>query len=706
MIREKHILYSNIHDYEIRLKNTALNKLSMMRAKIKTTAVMLTIIIVLLCFTVESIKIAHPQSTGGNIDLFTQKEPYSGKGPNTPSDAFHPEEIVCLYAFVTYRGVPVENLPVAFNVLTPSNKSFTLTSRTNAGGIATTNFTIFTPPINVDKSEVFGDWFAQANVLIDGVIFQDNLTFKVDWIIQLLSVRIINENLENQTYFGIGGDVGFEICMKNIAMSFKNVTLGITIQDELEVPINFYMIPDLEAQPNETLIFIYCKLAIPKWAHVGWARVYISALTSPVSENGVPYCPSIYNDFFITIDNPLIIHFHDVAVVRVEPSATSVEIGQSVDVRVDVRNEGTELENFGVALHCGVWLIEKKQVELLEPYSKTTLTFTINTSSFPAGNYTLIASISPISNETDLSDNVLIDGILNVRTPEKLFYLDIKTDPPGIVEISGEGWYDEFTNVTLNATQYVFIFSNVRYRFSYWDIDGTPVSGNPISVFMDVNHTATAHYVCQYYLDIKTDPPGIVEISGEGWYDEYSNVSLIAPTIENYNFEYWDVNDMPQGIGISNINVFMNMPKNATAHYTQIIMYTLNITASRGGTTDPIPGTYTYAAGSYVEVRAIPDYDYVFDHWELDGVNVGSDNPYVVLMDEDHTLKAVFSPAVAGWFIPEWFYWLLFLLILFLIALMGILLYRRRRKKFKEAFSSGWTAWYYGYNLRNKDKKF
>jgi len=77
------------------------------------------------------------------------------------------------------------------------------------------------------------------------------------------------------------------------------------------------------------------------------------------------------------------------------------------------------------------------------------------------------------------------------------------------------------------------------------------------------------------------------------------------------------------------------------------ITYQLTITTTSGGTTDPVPGTYTYAVDSSVEVTAFPDADYVFDHWELDTVDVGSTNPYTVLIDEDHTLKAVFtySPA-------------------------------------------------------------
>jgi len=73
--------------------------------------------------------------------------------------------------------------------------------------------------------------------------------------------------------------------------------------------------------------------------------------------------------------------------------------------------------------------------------------------------------------------------------------------------------------------------------------------------------------------------------------------------------------------------------------------YSLTITTTDGGTTDPAPGTYSYTANSTVEVTAIPEANYLFDYWELDSVNIGSANPYTVLMDKNHTLKAVFSHA-------------------------------------------------------------
>jgi len=74
----------------------------------------------------------------------------------------------------------------------------------------------------------------------------------------------------------------------------------------------------------------------------------------------------------------------------------------------------------------------------------------------------------------------------------------------------------------------------------------------------------------------------------------------------------------------------------------QFLTYRLTIATTVGGTTSPTIGTYNYTANSTVQVTAISNVDYIFDHWELATVNVGSANPYTVLMDSNHTLKAVF----------------------------------------------------------------
>jgi hypothetical protein len=79
-------------------------------------------------------------------------------------------------------------------------------------------------------------------------------------------------------------------------------------------------------------------------------------------------------------------------------------------------------------------------------------------------------------------------------------------------------------------------------------------------------------------------------------------------------------------------------------------LYYLTIQAGAGGNTNPAPATYPYGYGTSVSVSAIPSAGYMLDHWVLDSGNVGSINPYVVTMNQNHTLQALFKkiPPVGG----------------------------------------------------------
>ncbi|MBS7633170.1 hypothetical protein KEJ15_06085 [Candidatus Bathyarchaeota archaeon] len=70
--------------------------------------------------------------------------------------------------------------------------------------------------------------------------------------------------------------------------------------------------------------------------------------------------------------------------------------------------------------------------------------------------------------------------------------------------------------------------------------------------------------------------------------------------------------------------------------------FTLTISATFGGTTDPAPGEHKYTEGDIVTVTAINMSGYIFSQWELDSVNAGSANPINITMDGNHTLRAVF----------------------------------------------------------------
>jgi hypothetical protein len=68
-------------------------------------------------------------------------------------------------------------------------------------------------------------------------------------------------------------------------------------------------------------------------------------------------------------------------------------------------------------------------------------------------------------------------------------------------------------------------------------------------------------------LTIKTDPNGTATISGQGWYDTAQNVTLNAPPITNFKFDYWDIDGTSQGNATNSITVSMSAAHTATAHY-------------------------------------------------------------------------------------------------------------------------------------------
>ena len=72
--------------------------------------------------------------------------------------------------------------------------------------------------------------------------------------------------------------------------------------------------------------------------------------------------------------------------------------------------------------------------------------------------------------------------------------------------------------------------------------------------------------------------------------------------------------------------------------------YTLTILAAANGTTDPVPGTYTYNGSTTVSVLATADAGYEFENWSGDAS--GSANPLTLVVDGNKTIQANFTRAV------------------------------------------------------------
>lgn len=93
------------------------------------------------------------------------------------------------------------------------------------------------------------------------------------------------------------------------------------------------------------------------------------------------------------------------------------------------------------------------------------------------------------------------------------------------------------------------------------------------------------------------------------------------------------------------VNTNLDETFNAATFGNLIIhpLYYLTIQSTAGGTTNPLPGVYPYGYGTVVSVTALPNGGFYLNHWELDSVNVGSVNPYMVTMNQNHTILSVFQ---------------------------------------------------------------
>jgi len=177
------------------------------------------------------------------------------------------------------------------------------------------------------------------------------------------------------------------------------------------------------------------------------------------------------------------------------------------------------------------------------------------------------------------------------------------------------------------------------YRFSNWSGDASG-EVNPTSVTMDGDKTVTANFIRQYTLTIAVTEGGTTNPKpGTYTYDAGTRLRIVATALHGYRFAYWS--GRASGTS-SSIVIMMNGNKRVTAHFIQ--GYTLTISAGMGGTTNPVPGIYTYDLGTSVSIKAIPAAGYEFAAW--DSAASGSANPVKIVIDGNKTIKASFTQVV------------------------------------------------------------
>ncbi len=111
---------------------------------------------------------------------------------------------------------------------------------------------------------------------------------------------------------------------------------------------------------------------------------------------------------------------------------------------------------------------------------------------------------------------------------ETQYLLTVVTDPEGITDVTGGGWYKAGTSVQINQVPVTLPGSaGTQYTFQGWVVNGAPQSGNGITLTVDKPYKAVATYQTQYQLLIDS-PYGNPQ--GQGYYAAGSTASFSVST--------------------------------------------------------------------------------------------------------------------------------------------------------------------------------
>jgi hypothetical protein len=248
---------------------------------------------------------------GPAIDSYTQyPDPFGGQGPNQHSDSFAPQQLVCLYAKVTYGGDRVTNKLVVFEVHNALGEKVTiLQNYTDMNGIATVCFRIpMTDMIpGVWDPAIFGWWHEIETVEIDEVVVNDTMDFQVGWLAQVTGVVAVGA-----PYLKYSSVMNFTATLQTIHEQPIWVLVSVDSYDVQGYPIGetaFWVYVNATRNTCEFTgpittttggIYIYPNLiqGIPTWTRVGTAKVIGYALTDWPRFGGTPWGPQSPDTLF------------------------------------------------------------------------------------------------------------------------------------------------------------------------------------------------------------------------------------------------------------------------------------------------------------------------------------------------------------------------------------------------------------------------
>ena len=227
------------------------------------------------------------------------------------------------------------------------------------------------------------------------------------------------------------------------------------------------------------------------------------------------------------------------------------------------------------------------------------------------------------------------------------YALNVFTTLGGAVTIIGEGTspYPSETLVTLVA------IPDTGYQFVQWtgDVDDIDdVTSATITITMDAAKTVTANFaLIRYNLAVDSTDGCEVTTPGEGTftYNAGTVVDLVANPASGYRFVNWTGN-VGTIANVTDASTTITMQGNYSVTANFIAQYDLTIDSTDGGEViTPGEGTFTYDAGTMVDIVATPASGYYFVNWTGDVSTIANVNAATttITMNGDYSITANFE---------------------------------------------------------------
>ncbi len=194
--------------------------------------------------------------------------------------------------------------------------------------------------------------------------------------------------------------------------------------------------------------------------------------------------------------------------------------------------------------------------------------------------------------------------------------------------------YQVGDSLTISAT------SLYGYHFTYWVAStgntNDTILDNPIATTVGSNMagrytTYTAHYQANLYtITAVSDNPSMGITTGTGSYRFGDTATITASALANRHFVNWNDGDT---------NAVRRVPVTGDATYTAYFDYnpvnvTLAVNDANMGNTNPVPGTYTYQVGDFINATAIPAVGHHFDGWLINNSMTETTNPVSIVVPD------------------------------------------------------------------------